>query len=390
MNIKSTALALAAALMLAGAAAAFARGMGGARGGGYGGGGQPGQGGGSGQFGPSSQRPAGGAGIGGQPTGAYRPAGENRPVSGAGGPYRGPDAAFGQNRVGVSEGGAYRAPGIQARGVGAVSLPTDAGFGVRQAGAGAQGLSRAGAARYATAGHRTWAYSGSVAAARGVAVRGTFNHYDLYRPGWYQAHPRAWFAAGWTAGRAWDRATWPVVGGWWGWPATVQPIYYNYGDNVTYQGDQVYVDQQPAATAEQYYQQAATLAASTPPSDPNGDNWMPLGVFALVQQEQANADITLQLAVDKAGAIAGNYCSVLTGTTLPIHGAVNKQTHLAAWTVGDNATTVYEAGISNLTQGQAPVLLHLGKDTTQQWLLVRLKEPSPTGGNEPAGPGEHP
>ncbi len=30
-------------------------------------------------------------------------------------------------------------------------------------------------------------------------------------------------------------------------------------------------------------------------------------------------------------------------------------------------------GVSNLTQDQAPVLVHLGKDKMQQWLLVRIK-----------------
>ncbi|HEV3417794.1 MAG TPA: protocadherin, partial [Pirellulales bacterium] len=55
-------------------------------------------------------------------------------------------------------------------------------------------------------------------------------------------------------------------------------------------------------------------------------------------------------------------------------GAVDKQTQRAAWTVGDNKTTVYDAGISNLSNDEAPVLIHIGKDKTQQWMLVRLKQ----------------
>jgi hypothetical protein len=36
---------------------------------------------------------------------------------------------------------------------------------------------------------------------------------------------------------------------------------------------------------------------------------------------------------------------------------------------GKNKTTVCETGIYNLTQDEAPALIHLGKDKTQQWLL---------------------
>jgi hypothetical protein len=43
--------------------------------------------------------------------------------------------------------------------------------------------------------------------------------------------------------------------------------------------------------------------------------------------------------------------------------------------VGENKTTIYEAGMSSLTKDEAPVLVHIGKDKTQQWLLVRLKQP---------------
>ena len=74
----------------------------------------------------------------------------------------------------------------------------------------------------------------------------------------------AWSAAGWTAGHAWTPATWPAVGASLGWAAGVQPFAYNYGTDITYQDDQVYYGGQPVATAEQYYQQASTLAQSAP------------------------------------------------------------------------------------------------------------------------------
>jgi hypothetical protein len=37
---------------------------------------------------------------------------------------------------------------------------------------------------------------------------------------------------------------------------------------------------------------------------------------------------------------------------------------------------VIEAGLKNLTEDVASCLVHFGTDTTQTWLLVRLKDPA--------------
>ena len=111
--------------------------------------------------------------------------------------------------------------------------------------------------------HQTEAVSGSVYAARGAAVRTSYSGgYGMYGQSWYGASPGAWAPPGWTAGQAWSTATWPAVGASLGWGDSVQPVVYNYGDNVTYQGDQVYYGNQPVATADEYYQQASALAGS--------------------------------------------------------------------------------------------------------------------------------
>jgi uncharacterized protein (TIGR03000 family) len=175
--------------------------------------------------------------------------------------------------------------------------------------------------------------------------------------------------------RAWGWANWAGLTNWFGW--TAAPIVYDYGTNIVYQGDQVYVDDQPGPTADAYYQQSADLALTAPaapPADENGDAWLPLGVFSLVQGEQSDTSAVFQLAVNKAGMIRGNYYNVLTNTTLPVRGAVDQTTQRASWIVGDQKTTVYDTGIVNLTKDESPLLIHFGKERTQQWLLVRLKE----------------
>jgi hypothetical protein len=250
------------------------------------------------------------------------------------------------------------------------ALPTDAGYGTLAA--------RTGSTAYAGY-HQTEAVSGGVYAARGATVRSSYNGYGMYGDDWHAANPGAWAATGWRPGYAWTPATWPAVGVSLGWAAAVQPFAYNYGTDVTYQNDQVYYGSQPVATAEQYYQQAATLAQSASMADVKSEDWMPLGVFAFVQKEQSDPHYVMQLAVNKSGAIGGNYSDVVSGTNVPIQGAVDKKSQRAAWTVGKNKNTVCETGIYNLTQDEAPALLHIGKDKTQQWLLVRLKQPEQSG-----------
>lgn len=162
------------------------------------------------------------------------------------------------------------------------------------------------------------------------------------------------------------------MGVWFGW-YDVPPMYYDYGTNVTYVNNNVYVNGQDVGTAAQYYQQADQLATTGANADaPSDEQWMPLGVFAITQGDQASSNMTLQLAVNKAGILRGNYTNSVTGQTLPVQGSVNKKTQRAAWTVGTNKNNVFETGIYNLTKDEAPMLIHFGKTRTQQWLLVRL------------------
>jgi hypothetical protein len=283
--------------------------------------------------------------------------------------------AYGQSysgqREGVAATGSYGAAGGAYHGAATYStartaLPTDVGYGVAGSGSGAVAY-----AGY----HQTEAVSGNVYAARGAAVRTSYTGYGAFGQGWYGAHPGAWNPTGWAAGRAWGTATWPAVGSWYGWNSGVQPIYYDYGNNISYQDDQVYYGDKPIASTDDYYQQTATLAQSQPAPESAAGDWLPLGVFGLIRGSETNPRYVMQLAVNKAGAVGGNYLDMVSGTSVPIHGAVDQKTQRLAWTVGDNKDTVGETGIYNLTKDEAPALIHLGKDKTQQWTLVRLKQP---------------
>jgi hypothetical protein len=217
--------------------------------------------------------------------------------------------------------------------------------------------------------------------ATGAAVRGNFHDWGIYGRGWYDRHPGAWFAAGWAAGTAWDACTWGALGSWFGY-ADAAPVYYDYGTNVTYNNDNVYVGGQDMGSAADYYQQAQTLTdAGGGDNVSNEGDWLPLGVFALSRSGHDNSTVVIQLAVNKQGIIRGNYTDTFSDKAMPIHGSVDKKTQRVAFTVGDNKSSVLETGLYNLTKDEAPVLIHFGKDRTEQWMLVRLKQPE----DQPAG-----
>jgi hypothetical protein len=229
------------------------------------------------------------------------------------------------------------------------------------------------ARNFQNAGHFTQKISQSTLTDRAQNVRSNFNR-DYFNRNWWNRHPGAWFAAGWAAGGAWNAATWPALGAWYGW-GNAAPVTYDYGGNVAYDDGQVYYGASAVATADDYYSQASGIAQSNPPASGPQDDWLPLGVFGLVQGDQTNPSAVFQLATNKQGAIQGNFCDVLSGSTLTVHGAVEPKSQRAAWTVGDNTDTVYETGLANLTKNECSILVHFGKDRTQQYMLVRLKQP---------------
>jgi hypothetical protein len=180
----------------------------------------------------------------------------------------------------------------------------------------------------------------------------------------------------------WGFPAWGALAAWmpFGWG---QPVYYNYGDNVYYQGDSVYYGDQAYTTTQEYAQQASQIAASAPPeADQKNAQFMPLGVFALTRDGEASGPeptMYLQLAVSKEGALVGTYQNTVVDQAQTLEGMVDKKTQRAAWTVTGKKWPVMETGIYNLTKDTAPVLIHFESGDTQQWLLVRMDKPKDDG-----------
>ncbi|TWT29899.1 hypothetical protein [Blastopirellula retiformator] len=196
----------------------------------------------------------------------------------------------------------------------------------------------------------------------------------------YRNNPSWRWQAGWNrypGNWCWRPAAWASFGTWfvWNWS---QPVVYDYGTNVVYRDNYVYVNDQQTVTYEQYYQQADTIAASIPAeADPAEIEWMPLGVFAIAEENAVDTGMLIQLAVSKDGIIAGTFYNDATDDGRPLQGMVDKDSQRAAWKFADgkNPDIVMETAIYNLTQDESTALVHFGEDRTESWLMVRLPEP---------------
>jgi hypothetical protein len=192
-------------------------------------------------------------------------------------------------------------------------------------------------------------------------------------PGWrwhggWNNYPGNW---------CWRPCPWAAFGTWFVWQ-WAQPIPYNYGTTVVYRDNYVYIEEKQVATTEEYYQQAVTVTQSAPANiDESKIEWMPLGVFAVTEEDATDTGMMVQLAVSKEGIIAGTFYNELTNSSRPVEGMVDRETQRAAWKFADgkNADIVMETGISNLTKDDSTALVHFGPDKTQTWLIVRLPAP---------------
>ena len=202
-------------------------------------------------------------------------------------------------------------------------------------------------------------YGGNI----GVAGRNTWWG---YQPWGVQRPYSYWYA----------RPAWTSFTSMYGWS---QPYYYDYGTNgnVVYQGNQVLVNGRLVGTPAMYSQSAAELAAlDTSTVKVSPEDWIPLGTFAIATSDKDENPIrVIQLAATKDGLISGSMYNSETDKTYTVQGRIDKDTQRVAFTIGDNQDLVLETGLYNLTQEEAPVLVHFGPDKTANYVFVRLPQP---------------
>ena len=154
---------------------------------------------------------------------------------------------------------------------------------------------------------------------------------------WYAKHPQAWRPAK-SSADWWKSADVATITAWLGQPVgAVGTAADGVGAVATAGGAGVGADGlQSVLVLPAGHQNAVGPADS---------DWLPLGVFAVVPpggQDSGQAHNYQQLAVDRQGAIKGNFYDTLSGTIQPITGAVDRisssTSWKASWTVGTNGS----------------------------------------------------
>jgi hypothetical protein len=216
------------------------------------------------------------------------------------------------------------------------------------------------------------------------SIRDAHDHW--FTPDW-------WHGCGWWYGGNininlnpwwwWQPVIWP---GYWVIYGSVlpEPIVYDYGTDIVMESNDVYIDGEQIDSAADYRQQALALAnppdVPPPPApiDAKDASIIPLGVWALVQQEKGDAIMFYQLSMTREGLITGGYYNVLTGESAPVTGSVDKKSQRIAWHTGEKGNSVVECNLYGLTKDQTACFVHFGTSQTQEWLLVRLPNPDLT------------
>lgn len=251
-----------------------------------------------------------------------------------------------------------------------------------------------------------------------------FNHYGGYgNHGWANGYahgyangfyhgswnyPGGWSCPGWSEGAAWTFMGVSALTSFLGIGMMAAASHGGGGGgsknsgnvtNVTYEGDNVYVNGVPSGTAAQYYTQAQQLAgqacpqpyynnyssyyANLPPSGQNSpssapanpnEQWQPLGVFALAEPGQTESNMLFQLAINKEGIIRGNYMNQLTNEKAQVYGALDKKTQRISFTIGQNNSTVFDTDLATLVKDNSQVLVHYSPTNTQEMAFIRMSQ----------------
>jgi hypothetical protein len=214
-------------------------------------------------------------------------------------------------------------------------------------------------------------------------VQGRYS--SLFTPQWYASHPNAWHVAHPHADM-WAAVAWPALAGWVG----VTGAYVPYGYDAVYESNTYYINDEGMPVAEesemmveQFNEDPAELAAQgqsgQAPSTNDPNQWLPLGVFTITAPEAKTMPSRLfQFAINKNGQLAGSYYDTFSGQTMPIQGAVNKNTQHVAWTIGSHKQTVMETSLGSFTQNHSGVTVYSTNGPTEQWMMVRLEQPNKT------------
>ncbi|RCS54611.1 hypothetical protein DTL42_05615 [Bremerella cremea] len=195
------------------------------------------------------------------------------------------------------------------------------------------------------------------------------NKPEPFTTSWYSQHPNAWRYSHPHAD-AWAAASFGALTGWVAGVAST-PVSYSYNESNVY----VAGDETSAATSEQQAQEAQQLSQTATPAN-SDEQWLPVGVYALVQGDETQSQMLMQISISKSGQISGSYYNVLSDNSQPLSGSLDKKTQQVAWTVAGNQKAVFQTDLNSLTQQETPVVVRYDDGTAHQMTLVRLPDNS--------------
>ncbi len=179
-------------------------------------------------------------------------------------------------------------------------------------------------------------------------LRAQFAGNEPFSPAWYADHPRAWQFTHPHAD-AWAVASIAAATAWVG----IAPAA-------------------SATAAEQVHTSDTLDPESANKTEPAGE-FLPLGVFALGPAGAQDPSALLQLALSKQGEIAGNYFDVVTGTTSPVSGSLDKHTQLATFKIISPGAAEFEAALVSLTRPDGSIRLRFAGGEVSDWHLARFE-----------------
>lgn len=183
---------------------------------------------------------------------------------------------------------------------------------------------------------------------------------------WYLDHPNAWKATHPYAGPATAAVTTAAVATWF---ATV-PAYAG-GTTTVVAGEEMDVSD---PSSDVSYEDPADSPANAPTDT---RQWMPIGIFAIMPEGQANATRMIQLAVARDGSLRGSHYDVLSEEVAEVRGTVDKEQLEATWRIGQAQTIAFTAPLDALTGPDGMVTVHLPNGGTTAWRTVRIEQPQP-------------
>ena len=203
----------------------------------------------------------------------------------------------------------------------------------------------------------------------------------IFNHGWWQARRNLWR-------HRWcylNRRGWWY---WWGWSSWNECVAwvdndwddaweYEYDDNVAFDDEVVYINEEPVATAEDYVELGKEIADVDEPAEDAEIEWLSLGVFAMATSDtDTDPRMMIQLVLAKDGRVGGTYFHYNTQSARVVRGSLDKETQRIAFIIGDESDDVVEVGLESLTKDEAPIWVHFKNGTqTQTWTLIRLEAP---------------